>query len=318
MPTTTESRAFKYGTTTRSIQGVIRVEYTTAGQLNIQLRANPDDSNTYKAYNGWTDSKSPTYSLTVDGTTYTGKWNFDWRTATQTIVTAITRNLTTTKTAINISGVLDSGKQDNGTAHPLGIATIPSTSFSTGITVTTTTTAAPTTTTTTRAPTTTTTTTTTVAPTPVFTDSTIIESATMNVSYSDAVAASNTSAYSVVGVTESPTGFFTVIPGVFLNKSTGTISGIPIAQGSYSFTIRATSSALKTADISKTILTGPPGKIGIEQRDLTTAKRFIGIGQTTTNAQGQTISADASGYVSLSRMQKYNSLTAQWENITNT
>jgi hypothetical protein len=335
LPTTTESRAFIFtasnGTkSTRSIKGVIRVEWTTAGQLNVQLRANPDDNNAYKAYNGWTDSKSPTYSLTIDGTTYTGKWNFDWRNQTQTIVTTVSRNLTTTKTSINISGVLNGGKNDSGDPHPLGIATIPSTSFTTGITATTTTTTRATTTTTTRATTTTTTTkattttTTTQAPTPVFSDFTINPLSVLNVTYlgsdgfTESVAASSTNSYSVISAVSPPAGSLAGLPpGILLGSSSGRLTGAPTSLGTYTFRIRATSSAGKTADTANlTITVQPPVRRmtgATSSVQATTLKRFVGPNLSTTNASGQTIQADSSGYVDVSRVMRFNGTS--WESV---
>lgn len=63
--------------------------------------------------------------------------------------------------------------------------------------------------------------------------------------YSDGVSATNmgySGVYSVNGVSESPTGYYQVIPGVLLNKSTGAVTGTPSSAEDYSFTITATNS----------------------------------------------------------------------------
>lgn len=128
-------------------------------------------------------------------------------------------------------------------------------------------------------------------------------------------------------VTASPvTGYSIVSSGTGLNPTTwlsinssGQLSGAPTAIGTYTFKIRATNSGnnTDTAEISfvvkpsGVIMTGPTTKVA-----LSTAKRFIGIGASTTNAQGATISADANGYVNLSRMMVYKN--GAWTNITNT
>ena len=145
--------------------------------------------------------------------------------------------------------------------------------------------------------------------TPVFTDTTVGSPATLGVAYSDAVVATSATSYSIASG---------ALPGgLSLSTSTGAISGTPIVQGPFTFVIRATSSTATSADTSTlTINVLPPGNRPSTNTRLTTAKRFIGIGSTTTNAQGTTISADANGYVNLSRMMVYKD--NQWVNITNT
>lgn len=147
--------------------------------------------------------------------------------------------------------------------------------------------------------------------TPVFSDSTVVSPATIGVLYSDAVAASNAQSYSIFSGA--------LPPGISLNTTNGALSGTPTTQGTYSFVVRATSSSGGLANTGTiTMLVYPAGfrLTGSSTKTrLTTAKRFIGIGQTTTNAQGETLTADASGYVNLSRMMVFKS--GVWTNISN-
>jgi uncharacterized repeat protein (TIGR02543 family) len=147
--------------------------------------------------------------------------------------------------------------------------------------------------------------------TPSFTESSVATPATMGIAYFDGVTATNASSYSV---------FSGALPvGISLNTTTGAITGTPTSQGSSTFVIRATSSTSNTANTeSLTITVLPPGQRFTStsaKTRLTFARRFIGIGGTTTNAQGQTISADATGYVNLSRMMVYKS--GQWVHMSN-
>jgi uncharacterized repeat protein (TIGR02543 family) len=147
--------------------------------------------------------------------------------------------------------------------------------------------------------------------TPSFTESSVATPATMGTAYFDGVTATNASSYSV---------FSGALPvGISLNTTTGAITGTPTSQGSSTFVIRATSSTSNTANTeSLTITVLPPGQRFTStsaKTRLTFARRFIGIGGTTTNAQGQTISADATGYVNLSRMMVYKS--GQWVHMSN-
>ena len=148
--------------------------------------------------------------------------------------------------------------------------------------------------------------------TPVFSDSTI-SFATVQPRLNVPISSSND-----LSVTASPVDSFSIIGGpswLTGTKSgdTYTISGTPTTQGSFTFLIRA-SNAGNIADTSQfTITVKPTGKIGTSP--IQTAKRFIGIGNTTTDATGATVSADAQGYVPLSRMKKFNG--SIWVNISN-
>lgn len=146
--------------------------------------------------------------------------------------------------------------------------------------------------------------------TPVFSDSSAVSPATLGVSYSDAVSASNVQSYSVFSGS--------LPPGISLNTSTGALVGTPITQGSYSFIVRATSSSGGTANTGTINIVVYPAGFRLTgsstKTRLTIAKRFIGIGQSSTNAQGETIQADSSGFVPLTRMAVYKA--GVWTNIS--
>jgi hypothetical protein len=71
---------------------------------------------------------------------------------------------------------------------------------------------------------------------PAWTDNTLSGDLRVGIAYSDGVQASGTSPTYSVSVGSLP-------PGLTLNTSTGTVTGTPTAQGSYSFTLRAQNSA---------------------------------------------------------------------------
>jgi hypothetical protein len=66
---------------------------------------------------------------------------------------------------------------------------------------------------------------------PVFSDATVVSSASIGIAYSDGVAASNSPSYSVVSGA-LPTG-------LNLNSGTGAITGTPTTNGTFTFVIRA-------------------------------------------------------------------------------
>lgn len=152
-------------------------------------------------------------------------------------------------------------------------------------------------------------------------DTTITTTAILNTPYentaTDRTVSATVSSGSVSYTLLAPTSGTSALSWLGINPSTGQLSGTPIAQGQYRFRVRATSSTNTTADTSDlTITVIPAGQRITSSTDevpLQWAKRFIGIGQTTTNAQGQLISADAQGYVLLTRMQRWNG--SSWENI---
>jgi hypothetical protein len=85
---------------------------------------------------------------------------------------------------------------------------------------------------------------------PVYSDNTVAN-ATLNVAYSNGVAASNTASYSLSGGA-LPTG-------LSLNTSTGAITGTPTAQGTFNFIIRANGSFEGSTDTPVlTIVVNPP------------------------------------------------------------
>lgn len=127
---------------------------------------------------------------------------------------------------------------------------------------------------------------------PSFTDTTVSSPGTLNIAYSDGVSASNATSYSVISGS-LPTG-------LSLNTGSGVISGTPTAQGTYTFSIRATSSTANTADSgSLTIIIYPAGKRPSTNTRLTTAKRFNG-----------------TAWVNLTVMKRFDG--SNWVNITNT
>jgi hypothetical protein len=71
---------------------------------------------------------------------------------------------------------------------------------------------------------------------PAWVDNTLAGDLRVGIAYSDGVEASGTSPTYSVSVGSLP-------PGLTLNTSTGTVTGTPTAQGSYSFTLRASNTA---------------------------------------------------------------------------
>lgn len=130
--------------------------------------------------------------------------------------------------------------------------------------------------------------------TPTFTDSTVSSPATLGVSYSDGVAATNATSYSVASGS--------LPSGLSLNTSSGAITGTPTAQGSYTFAIRATSSTSTSVDTSNlTIVVYPAGK---RATDATTTTRL-------TVAQRY----DGTQWVNVTTMKRYDD-TLGWTNIS--
>jgi len=90
-------------------------------------------------------------------------------------------------------------------------------------------------------------------PDPVFTDSTVVATGNVGTAYSDAVAASNATSYSV---------FSGALPtSLTLNTSTGAITGTPTVPGVFTFVLRATnaSGSVNTGTLTITVLGG--GKV---------------------------------------------------------
>jgi hypothetical protein len=87
-------------------------------------------------------------------------------------------------------------------------------------------------------------------PDPVFTDSTVVATGSVGTAYSDAVAASNATSYSV---------FSGALPtSLTLNTSTGAITGTPTVPGVFTFVLRATnaSGSVDTGTLTITVLGG--------------------------------------------------------------
>ena len=74
---------------------------------------------------------------------------------------------------------------------------------------------------------------------PVFSDASVNNLATLNIAYSDSVAASETTSYSVRNP-DTPSLAGALPPGLNLNTSTGAITGAPTTIGNTSFRLRAT------------------------------------------------------------------------------
>jgi uncharacterized repeat protein (TIGR02543 family) len=127
---------------------------------------------------------------------------------------------------------------------------------------------------------------------PSFTDTTVLTPATMGTVYVDGVSATNASSYSIISG---------ALPGgLSFNTSTGAITGTPTAQGSFVFSVRATSSTANTVDSGNlTIVVYPPGNRPSANTRLTTAKRLSG-----------------STWVNLTVMKRFDG--SNWVNIKNT
>ena len=130
-----------------------------------------------------------------------------------------------------------------------------------------------------------------VTPAPSFTDTTVANGL-LGVSYSDGVAANNTSSYSISSGS--------LPSGLSLNTSTGAITGTPTGQGSFTFAITA-SGAGSTGSGNLTIQILPPGNrrndVGFDV-NLANAKRY-----------------DGSTWVNLSTMKRFDG--TNWVNISN-
>lgn len=152
---------------------------------------------------------------------------------------------------------------------------------------------------------------------PVFSNSAITTTGTLakniNTNADYTVAASPVTGYSLVssGSGLNPTAWLSI-------NSSGQLSGVPPAIGTYTFKIRATNNGNNTDTAEISLVISPPGfrMTGSSTKTrLSSAKRFIGAGQSTTNIQGQTIGPDANGYVSLTKMAVYKA--GVWVDISN-
>lgn len=132
--------------------------------------------------------------------------------------------------------------------------------------------------------------------------------------YSDyTVSATNATGYEIVHIT----GPQTVTSWLSINSS-GQLSGSTNIVGTYTFYVRATneSGTVNSSNISITV--AYPGKrinTSLSSSAFEFARRYVGPFVTTTNANGANVVADSSGFVSLTRMKKWNGTS--WENITN-
>lgn len=153
---------------------------------------------------------------------------------------------------------------------------------------------------------------------PVFEDISIMSPAFLGRPYettgssNNTVFATNTTSYAVLAPSPVVSGHTNGLPpGISISTVSGVcnFSGTPTILGNFAFRISATSSTSTTVNSTNIILSVvPPIKRmtgSATNTQVTTFKRFIGIGQSTTNAQGQTIAADAQGYVDVSRILRY-------------
>lgn len=80
---------------------------------------------------------------------------------------------------------------------------------------------------------------------PEWTDNTLSTALRVGSAYADAVSASDAASYAVVG---------TIVPGLSLNTSNGSVTGTPTAQGTYPFTLQAINAAgTATANYNLTV-----------------------------------------------------------------
>jgi hypothetical protein len=109
-----------------------------------------------------------------------------------------------------------------------------------------------------------------------WTDETLESPLRLNVQYSDAVLATNSPTYSIDGVAESPTNLYLFLPGIYLHKTNGSVSGTPTQQGTFTKVIRATNAGGAITK-SFTLSVNPIGKRFIDisnSSPLTTLKRY--------------------------------------------
>jgi hypothetical protein len=141
-------------------------------------------------------------------------------------------------------------------------------------------------------------------PAPAWSDQTLADQLRLNVAYSDAVSGTNSPTYSIDTVSESPTNLYLFLPGVYLNKTTGAVSGTPTAQGTFTKTIRA-SNVSGAVTKSFTLYVNPVGKRFTSSSSssvLTTLKRY-----------DPTVSPNP--WVFVNTIKRFNGTS--WENIDN-
>lgn len=122
---------------------------------------------------------------------------------------------------------------------------------------------------------------------PEFTDDTLNPNLTVGKAYADAVSASDAASYAVVG---------TIVPGLSLNTTNGSVTGTPTAQGSFPFSLQAINAA-GTATANFNLSVDPNVRIydGAEFDWADTLKRW-----------------DGSDWVQVEWVRKWNGST--WEN----
>lgn len=152
---------------------------------------------------------------------------------------------------------------------------------------------------------------------PTWTDETISSPITIDrdiSGYSDrTVSAANATSYSITHVSgpQSTTNWLSI-------NNSGQLSGSTNIVGTYRFFITATSAGGSVNSNTLSIVVNYPGKrvnTSLVTVPFEFARRYVGPFATTTDANGNTITADSSGYVPITRMRKWNG--SSWENITN-
>lgn len=158
---------------------------------------------------------------------------------------------------------------------------------------------------------------------PVFEDISIMSPAFLGRPYettgssNNTVFATNTTSYAVLSPSPAVSGHTDGLPpGISISTVSGVcvFSGTPTTLGNFAFRIRATSSTSTTVDSTNIILSVvPPIKRmtgSATNTQVTTFKRFVGVGLVSPNAQGVLVPADAQGYVNVSRIMRHNGSTS--------
>ncbi len=127
------------------------------------------------------------------------------------------------------------------------------------------------------------------------------------------VSATNATSYSITHVSgpQSTTSWLSI-------NSSGQLSGSTNIVGTYRFFITATSVGGSVNSNTLSIVVDYTGKrvnTSLITVPFEFARRYVGPFVNTTDANGNTITADSSGYVPITRMRKWNG--SSWENITN-
>jgi beta-lactam-binding protein with PASTA domain len=239
-------------------------ETTTPGRWRIRLRANPPNPNSFTFFNGFLppDDRAPTYTITINGTNYSGHWVYDWRAAannaqggtTTTIYDIFDREINFTASTINVSNAYAEGGLTNAGVWVTGLgqATVSGSIANNLVTE-----ALPNT----------------------FTNIPYVNG-TVNRSYNDVVFSTGTT----TNISRSgalPPG----LTGAYESSTQGyRVQGIPTTAGTYSFTLTASNSSGGTTTyaasiaISNPVTFSTPNVIGSTQSSATSTLRAAGFG----------------------------------------